>query len=93
MMTDDHRAVTTYYGGAVSRDDQLKLLADFKFTEYKTGEVTVKLLGKGVALVTFPQTMKGTFKGKALPTKSHASAIFVEDDGRWRETHYQETPL
>lgn len=93
MMTDDHRAVTTYYGGPVSRDGQLKLLPDLKFTEYKTGEVTVRMLGKGVALVTFPQTMKGTFRGKDLPVKSFASAIYIERDGAWREAFYQETPL
>src|SRR5688572_4800627 len=64
LMTEDHVAVTPYYGGPLGRAEQIESLADHKYTEYKTGKVTVKMLGKDAALVTYDLTMKGTYKDK-----------------------------
>jgi ketosteroid isomerase-like protein len=93
LTTADHVAVTGYYGGPQTRDEQLKSLKDLKLTEYAAGKVTVKLLGKDAALVTYPLTLKGTFQGKAVPARNFASAVWVRREGRWREAFYQETPL
>jgi uncharacterized protein (TIGR02246 family) len=93
LMTDDHVAITTYYGKPTSRDDQIKQLGDLKLSEYKTGAVTVRMLGKGVALATYPQSVKGKFKDKVVPASSLATSIFVERDGTWLETFYQETAV
>jgi ketosteroid isomerase-like protein len=92
-MTADHAAVTGYYGGAVTRDEQIKSLADLKLTEYKSGKMKIKLLGKEGALVTYELETKGTFKGKPLPLKNYASAVWVKQAGMWREAYYQETAL
>jgi ketosteroid isomerase-like protein len=92
-MTADHVAVTGYYGGPVTRDEQIKSLADLKLTEYKSGKMKIKLLGKEGALVTYELETKGTFKGKALPAKNYASAVWVKQAGMWREAYYQETAL
>jgi ketosteroid isomerase-like protein len=93
LMTDNHVAVTPYYGGPLSKAEQLKVQPDFKLTEYGMGDVKITFLSKDVALVSYPLTLKGTFKGKAVPTKNFASAIWVQQDGKWREAYYQETAL
>jgi ketosteroid isomerase-like protein len=93
LMTADHVAVTAYYGRPTSLAEQIKSLKDVKLAEYKPGKVKVKMLGKGAALLTYPLTMKGTYKGKELPRRCFASAVWVRQGGRWREAFYQETAL
>ncbi|MFO0841432.1 MAG: nuclear transport factor 2 family protein [Gemmataceae bacterium] len=93
LMTADKVAVTGYYGGPVTRDEQIKSLADLKLSEYKPGKMTIKLLGKEAALVSYELGMRGTFKGKPLPARSYASAVWVKQAGLWREAFYQETAL
>jgi uncharacterized protein (TIGR02246 family) len=93
LMTDDHTAVTTYYGGAVSRAEQVASLADLKLSEYTSAKTKVTVINKETALVTYESMMKGTFKGKPVPAKTFASAVWVKKDGRWLEAFYQETPL
>jgi uncharacterized protein (TIGR02246 family) len=93
LMTDDHVAVTPYYGGPQSRDEQLKGLADHKLTEYRAGKLKVRMLGAEAALVTYDLGMKGTYKGKAVPARCYASAVWIRKGGRWLEAFYQETAL
>ena len=93
LMTDDHIAVTPYYGGPVKRAEQLSSLPHLKLTEYTAGAVQVHLLGRDIALVSYPLTMKGTFRGQDVPRRSFASAVWVRREGRWLERFYQETPL
>jgi len=93
LLAEDHVAVTVYYGGPQRVSDQLASLPELKLTEYAAGKVQVTLQGKEAALVTYELTMKGTFKGKEVPRKSYASAVWVNRGGKWLELHYQETPL
>ncbi|HYT95563.1 MAG TPA: nuclear transport factor 2 family protein [Gemmataceae bacterium] len=93
LTTADHFAITGYYGGAQTRDEQLKSLKDLKLTEYKAGKLKVTLLGKDAALVTYPLSLKGTFQGKTVPWRNFASAVWVRREGQWREAFYQETSL
>jgi ketosteroid isomerase-like protein len=93
LMTADKVAVTGYYGGAVTRDEQIKSLPKLKLSEYRPGKMRIKLLGKESALVTYELEMKGTFDGKPLAAKSYASAVWVKQAGMWREAYYQETAL
>lgn len=92
-MTDDHVAVTTYYNGPQTRDEQLAGLRDQKLTEYRAGKLTIAPLGTDTVLVTYALTLRGTYRGKELPRDSFATAVWVRRDGRWRERFYQETPL
>ncbi len=92
LMTADHVAVTPW-AGTQTPDEQVKTLPDLKLSEYATGKMTVRLLGPDAALVTYSLTLKGTFKGKDVPAKNFASAVWVKKDGKWLEAYYQETPL
>lgn len=93
LMTEDHRAVTPYYAKPLSREEQVRTLADHKLSEYTPGKLTVRLLGHDAALVTYAVVMKGTYQGKAVPARSFASAVWVRKGGRWLESFYQETAL
>lgn len=93
LMTEDHLAVTPYYGGPLDRAGQVKSLADLQLTEYSAGKMRVTMLGKDAALVTYSLTQKGKFKGKELFGKNFASAVWVRREGKWLESFYQETPL
>src|SRR5437762_2390238 len=54
LMTDNHQAITAYYGGVQTKAEQLKSLPDLKMSEYTPGPIKVTLLGKDTALVTYP---------------------------------------
>ncbi|MFO0824578.1 MAG: nuclear transport factor 2 family protein [Gemmataceae bacterium] len=92
MLTDDHRSVTTW-GGIQTRDESVKTLPELKLKEYTAGKLTITVLGPDAALVTYPLTLKGTYKGKEVPEKNFASAVWVRKGGKWLESYYQETPL
>jgi hypothetical protein len=85
--------VTTYYGEPLDKVGQLKGLPGFVLTEYSTGKLQVTMLGEDAALVRFLLVQKGSYKGKPLPGRSFASAVWVRQAGRWREAFFQETPL
>ena len=93
LTTEEHVAITPYYGGPVVRADQLKNLSDLKVPDYKAGEIKVTLITPDAALVTFPLTQKGTYKGKPVAAKNHVAAVWVNRDGAWLEVSYQETPV
>lgn len=85
LMTDDHVAVTPYYGGPQGRDEQLKGLADHKLTEYKAGKMRVRMLGKGAALVTYQETALGdkwcSARGCPQARPSYRAAHVHKDNG------------
>jgi uncharacterized protein (TIGR02246 family) len=92
LMTEDHVAILSYARFA-NRADQLKALADWKISEYKTGALKVKALTGDVALVSFRATIQGTYKGKEVPSPVQVAEVWVRRDGKWRQASYQETPL
>ena len=93
LMTEEHVAITSYYGGRQTTAEQLKSLPDLQLTEYAVGEVTVNLLTADVALVTFPLMQKGKFKQIPLAPRNFVSSVWVKRNGKWLEASYQETPL
>lgn len=93
LMTDDHVAITPYYGGPQTRDEQIKSLPALKLEEYKPGKTKVRMLGEDTALVTYELAMKGAYKGKPVAARSYASAVWVRHGGKWLEAFYQETAL
>jgi hypothetical protein len=68
-------------------------LSDWKTSEYKIEGLKVKTLTKDVALVSFQATIKGTYKGKEVPSPVQVVEVWIKRDGKWLEASYQETPL
>ena len=92
LMTKDHMTTLTYARFA-NTADQLKVLAEFKFSEYKIEGLTVKALAKDVALASYQATITGTYKGKEVPSPVQVVEVWVKRDGKWLQASYQETPL
>lgn len=93
LMTEDHVAITSYYGGAATNEVQTKSLSEHKISQYMAGKTTVKLLTPDVAFVTYTLDQKGTYQGVPLPPKNYVLAVWVNRDGKWLEASYQETAL
>jgi ketosteroid isomerase-like protein len=93
LMTSDHVAVTPYYRGPQSVDDQIASLPDLDYGQAIVGEVKVELLTSDTALRTFAAKLKGSFKGRPLPRRVFVSEIWVKRDGAWAEKFYQVTSL
>ncbi len=93
LMTPDHVAVTPYYDGPQSFDDQIASLADLKYKQTNLSEAEITLLGSDVAQRSFSAELNGTFKGKRIPRQVFISAIWVKRDGNWQERFYQVTAL
>src|SRR5690349_7351629 len=81
LMTDDHVAITSYYNGPMNRAEQIASIADTKVTEYKFAGVAINMLAKDVALVRYEVTMAGTYKGRPLPSRVYAAAVWVNQAG------------
>src|SRR5262249_24977174 len=74
LITADHTTILTY-ARFTNAADQLKVLADFKFAEYKIEGLKVKVLTKDVALVTYRATIKGTYQGKEVPSPVQVAEV------------------
>ena len=92
LMTEDHVTILTYARFS-NTADQLQVLADWKFTEYKLEGLNVKALTKDVALVAYQATIKGTYKGKEVPSPVQVAEVWINRDGKWLQASYQETPV
>jgi uncharacterized protein (TIGR02246 family) len=92
LMTEDHMTTLTYARFS-SAADQLKVLSDFKFSEYKIDRLKVKALTADVALVSYQADITGTYKGKDVPSPEQVVEVWVKRDGKWLQASYQETPL
>lgn len=93
LMSDDHIAITGYYGGLADKAAQLKGLSELKLSEYRPGEMKITKLTTDAYLITYEINQKGTYKGKAVTPKCYASVVWVKRDGKWVEAFYQETAL
>ena len=91
MMTEDHVAVLSYARFA-NAADQLKVLSHWKFSEYKIDGLKAKPVTMDVALVLYRATIKGTYKGKEVPSPVQVGEVWVKRDGKWVQASYQETP-
>ena len=92
LMTKDHVAILSYarFDNAA---DQLKVLSDWKTSEFKVDGLKVKTLTRDVALVSFQATIKGTYKGKEVPSPVQVVEVWMNRDGKWLQASYQETPV
>ena len=90
LMTEDHVSVLSYaqISGAA---ELLRALGDFKFTEYRISELKVRNVTRDVALVSHQATIKGTYRGREVPSPVLVTTVWVKRDGKWLEAWYQET--
>jgi len=94
MMTEDHVAVTPYYDGPQSVDDEIASLTDLTgYNQTIVGEVSVALLAPDVALRTFVADLEGSFKGKSLAARVFVNETLVKRNELWIERFYQVTTL
>lgn len=93
LMTPDHISVTPYYDGPQTVDDQLASLAEYDYSQTIIGEPSVALLAPDVALRTFTADLRGSFKGKPLPSRAFINETLVKRDGKWIERFFQVTTL
>jgi hypothetical protein len=93
LMAEDHVAITPYYNGLATKEEQLKTLAELKTSGYKSSQLKIALIAKDTARITYQLSQKGTYKGKELSAISYAAAIWVNRNGMWLEVFYQETAL
>ena len=94
LMTPDHIAVTPYYDLPQSAQEQIASLPDLKYEQTNLDEPKVTLLGSDAALRTFSAELKGTYKGKPIPSPAYVASILVRGaDGKWREKFYQVTQI
>ena len=92
LMMPDHLAITPYEGKQNVKH-QLRTLADLKYKEYSAGPMSVNVVNSTCAVVTYKLDLKGDYKGKPMPAHNLAASIWIKDGGKWRELHYQETPV
>jgi ketosteroid isomerase-like protein len=92
LMTEDHVTILSYarFSNTV---DQLKVLSDWRFSEYEIDGLVVKGLAKDVALVSYQARIKGTYQGREVPSPVQTVEVWVKRDGKWLQATFQETTL
>ncbi len=93
LMTSDHVSVTPYHDGPQSIDDQIASLSELDFVHTIVGKPSIALLAPDVALRTSIADLKGSFRGKPLPSRAFVNETWVKHDGKWVERFYQITTL
>jgi uncharacterized protein (TIGR02246 family) len=92
LMTDDHESIMTF-DHTSNANELLKSLPDYNFSEYKISEQRIKFVTEEVAFASHHATIKGTFKGKEVPSPVYVTTVWLKRGGKWVEAFYQETPL
>ncbi len=93
LVTSEHVSVTPYYDGPQSIDDQIASLSELDYGQTIVGKPSIALLAPDVALRTFIADLKGSFKGKPLPSRAFVNETLVKRNGKWVERFYQITTL
>jgi uncharacterized protein (TIGR02246 family) len=92
LMTEDHVSTMTYARFS-SAAELLEALPDYQFSEYLFSELKAQLLTPDVALAWHQATIKGTYKGREVPSPVKVTTVWVKRGGKWRQASYQETPV
>ena len=92
LMTPDHLAITPY-AGKQSVKDQIRTLPVLKYDKYSAGPMSMNVVNDRCVLVTYALKLKGAYQGKPLPSHNLVASLWIKNGGKWRELHYQETPV
>ncbi len=93
MVTPDHVGVTSYNPGAFPTDEQIANLSKFKGEYFDFSENKVDILGPDAVMITFENSLSGTYDGKPLPSRIFVVEIWTRTSGKWLQKYYQETPI
>ena len=92
LMSKDHVAILNR-GQRLTGEEQLNALADLNLTQYTMDHVKVAQPTKDMVIITYQANQKGTWKGKTLPSHIMVSSVWANQNGKWLEVLYQETPV
>ncbi len=73
--------------------DQLKVMPKLNTTSYKTKQMTARLLTDTVAQISYIADVEGTFDGNPLTSHVRVLETWTKQDGKWKQSSYQETAL
>lgn len=93
MVTPDHLGVTSYNPGAFATDEQIANLSKFVGKYFDFSKTKVDVLGPDAAMITFENSLSGTYNGKPLPSRVFVTEIWTRSSGKWLQKFYQETPI
>ena len=78
---------------SISWADYLKVLPKLNTTSYKTKQTTARLLTDTVAQISYIADVEGTFDGNPLTSPVRVLETWTKQDGKWKQSSYQETAL
>lgn len=95
MTTPDHIAVAPQFRKSLTIREQLDTLGDYKREPFDFTHIDVTLLADDAAFITYENSYResGHYQGKALSPRVYVSQIWLKQDGVWRQSFYQETPI
>jgi hypothetical protein len=95
MTTQDHIAVASQFRKPLTISEQVDTLGDYKREPFDFTDIDVTLLADNAAFVTYENSYKGDgfYRGDPLPPRVYVSQIWLKQDGAWRQSFYQETPI
>ena len=92
LMAPNHLAITPF-AGKQSLEEQLRTLPELKYDKYSAGPMSANTVSDACVLLTYALKVKGTFRGKPLPSNCIVAAVWVKNNGKWQELQYQETSV
>jgi len=90
LIADD--AVFVDARGTAAKAEVVQNTAEFKLAEYSMDDVKFVPLSPHSGLIAYKLTEKGSSHGHEFSSHVHASALWIERDGKWLCVFSQETP-
>jgi len=90
LIADD--AVFVDSRGSAGKVEVVQHIGDFKLLDYSMADVKFVPLSDSSGLIAYRLTQKGSSHGKEFSAQIHASALWVERDGKWVCVFSQESP-
>lgn len=93
LTTDDHVAMTPFYGRPFTIPQQFAVLDSLIITGVDRSAPTTVALGPDAAMVTYENSYQGSYDGAPLSERVYVTEIWVREGGAWLQRQFQETPL
>lgn len=93
LTTDDHVAMTPFYGRPFTIPEQFAVLDRLTITQVDRSAPRLAALGPDAAMVTYENSYEGSYDGAPLSERVYVTEIWVREGGGWVQRQFQETPL